>query len=72
MRSEADTGFSERGSVGCPGMNIEYLGNFVAGHIMQYADKMPAYKMPVDKIPHQNCKAGQNAGHFIAHFSCSY
>ena len=31
------------------GMDIEYLGNFVAGHIMQCVDKMLADKMPVDK-----------------------
>ena len=35
-------------------MDISYLRHFVEGHIMQCADKMPAGKMPVNKMSVKN------------------
>ena len=45
--SQADTGFSERGCVGCRGCRYFILGYFVVGQIMRCADKIPMDKTPV-------------------------
>ena len=44
MGSEADTGFPERGDVGCRGYGYFILGHFVAGHIEQCMDFFGARK----------------------------
>ena len=49
--AEADTGFPERGGVGCSGYGYFILGQFVAGHITQCTDKMSADKTLGDKTP---------------------
>ena len=56
--SDADTGFRERGGVGCRGYRYFILGHFVAGHITRCMDNIL-----LDAS--QNCKGGQNAGHFM-------
>ena len=54
--TEADTGFRERGGVGCRGYGYFILGNFVAGHMTRCLDNMLGDKTPVkiargDKMP---------------------
>ena len=50
-QTEADTGFSERGAVGCRGYGYFILGHFVAGHIMRCMDEMWVDKILRDKTP---------------------
>ena len=58
--SEADTGFRERGGVGCRGYGYFILGHFVAGHITRCMDNILG-----DKTPVKIARGGQNAGHFM-------
>ena len=48
INSEADTGFPERGGVGCRGYGYFILGHFVVGHIVRCTDKILGDKMPVE------------------------
>ena len=41
------------------------LGHFVMGHITWCTDKMSAEKILGGQNANQNCKGGQNAGHFM-------
>ena len=46
-KSEADTGFRERGGVGCRGYGYFMLGHFVAGHITRCMDNILGDNTPV-------------------------
>ena len=46
-KSEADTGFRERGGVGCHGYGYFILGHFVAGHITRCMDNILGDKTSV-------------------------
>ena len=67
-RTEADTGFPERGGVGCRGYGYFILGLSVVGHITRCMDKMSVDKILGDQTPVKIAKGGgggQNAVHFM-------
>ena len=68
--TEADTGFPERGGVGCRGYGYFILGLSVVGHITRCTDKMSVDKILGDQTPVKIARGGgggggQNAVHFM-------
>ena len=61
--TEADTGISKSGGVGCHGYGYFILKLFVAGQ--RYMDKNPSRQNAGGQNTSQNCRGGQNAGHFM-------
>ena len=57
-QSEADTGFPERGGVGCSGYGYFILGLSVVGQIMQCTDKMSVDKILGDQTPVKIARGG--------------
>ena len=69
LKPEADTGFPERGGVGCRGYGYFILGLSVVGHITRCTDKMSVDKILGDQMPVKIARGGgggggQNAVHF--------
>ena len=56
--TEADTGFSERGGVGCRGYGYFILGLSVVGHITRCTDKMTVDKILGDQTPVKIARGG--------------
>ena len=56
--SEADTGFPERGGVGCRGYGYFILGLSVVGHITRCTDKMSVDKILGDQTPVKIARGG--------------
>ena len=64
---EADTGYPERGGVGCRGYGYFILALSVVGHITRCTDKMSVDKILGDQTPVKIARRGrgQNAVHFM-------
>ena len=58
MLPEADTGFPERGGVGCRGYGYFILGLSVVGHITRCTDKMSVDKILGDQTPVKIARGG--------------
>ena len=60
--TEADTGFPERGGVGCRGYGYFILGLSVVGHITRCTDKMSVDKILGDQTPVKIARGGGGGG----------
>ena len=62
FNAEADTGFPERGGVGCRGYGYFILGLPVVGHITRCTDKMSVDKILGDQTPVKIARGGGGGG----------
>ena len=60
--AEADTGFPERGGVGCRGYGYFILRLSVVGHITRCTDKMSVDKILGDQTPVKIARGGGGGG----------